>query len=424
MRGSKEDSTADKACGAVIQVSDFVCGIAACLLDVPSSEAARTLEGEEARKVVKAFAEDKDVNVMLLVARGTRNSAGGRLEIFAGIPGDWREGDENAAAATVMKHSASLSGSQPLAQQVQVLSLGAASIVDALHAYVHRSFKPLLESQFSSSSLGAASGVAAGATLKKVAELELALRGCQQQVKLADVVLDGHFPAEVAALTESLGKSGSREGRESATEAFLAQCRGSEQLKKVLCDALVACHRDLSDLTSRFERRIMSTADLTPASERYFWMRMEEVLRQVDEQAGLPMLECTMQVVKRLKIRQHIPKQLEEDVLASRSKLETAQKYNILLREFPGGQHLRSGQTPLPPCLSLLPHVPAPHAAGGWSGRAERCSLPNASFPTCVHMHTRTRAPRHVEAKSERACACAYAGTERQRAARPRRWWR
>ena len=86
------------------------------------------------------------------------------------------------------------------------------------------------------------------------------------------------------------------------------------------------------------------------------------MLRKVAEQVGLPLVECTLELVKRLKIRQHIPRQMEEDVATNRSKLEAAQKYNILLREFPVAEvqspHTSPVRAPIATCL-LLQILPA-----------------------------------------------------------------
>jgi len=329
------------------QVSNFVCGVAASLLDVPADDAALALADGARLAIIKMFAEDRDVPLLLIVAWSAGRPSG-RLGLFAGIPSDWRGGDETAMAATIIKNAPTLQGSQPLAQQLQILSLGATPMLDALHTYVHRSFKPLLESYFSGSASGQAGADTSsrrdviGATLvrKKVAELELALRGCQQEVNVADVVLHDHFPAEVSELTSALAKCGSQQDREDTKESFLIKCKGSEDLKTVLCNAILACHRDLTDLAARFDRRMVSITDMTPATERDFWLRMEEVMKKVDEQTHLPQVECTLEMVKRLKIRQHIPKQLEEDMTSIKSKLETTQKYNILIREFPVGEYI------------------------------------------------------------------------------------
>ena len=328
-----------------LQVSSFVCAVAASLLDVEADAAAQALAEDDRQAIVKMFAEDKDVLVLLVVAWSAPNTASARrLEMFAGIPNDWRGGDEGALAATLTKNAPTLSASEPLVRQLQILSLGGENIVDALHAYIHRSFKPLLESHFSAEGLpgGALTEASSrrdvmGATLvrKKVAELELALRGCQQEVKVADVVLHDHFAPQVTELTGALAKCSSPQEREETRDAFLSACRCSEDLKKVLCASLVACHKDLSDLASRFERRMQSSVDMAPATERDFWLRMEEVLKKAHEQTRLPEVECTLDLVKRLKIQQHIPRQLEEDVTSIKSKLEAAQKYNILMREFP-----------------------------------------------------------------------------------------
>jgi dynein heavy chain 1, cytosolic len=326
-------------------VSSFVCAVAASLLDVEADAAAQAIAEDDRQAIVKMFAEDNDIPVLLVVAWSAPNRAPARrLELFAGIPNDWRGGDEGALAATLTKNAPTLSASQPLARQLQILSLGGEHMVDALHAYIHRSFKPLLESHFSAGGLPGGTLTEAssrrdvmGAMLvrKKVAELELALRGCQQEVKVADVVLQDHFAPQVIELTGALAKCSSPHEREETRDAFLSACRGSEDIKKVLCASLVACHKDLSDLASRFERRMQSSADMAPATERDFWLRMEEVLKKAHEQTRLPEVECTLDLVKRLKIQQHIPRQLEEDVTSIKSKLEAAQKYNILMREFP-----------------------------------------------------------------------------------------
>ena len=288
-------------CGWVpLQVSNFVCGIAISLLDVPALEAAQAMQSSDLQTLVKTFAEDKDLPVLLVVAWSAGRPSG-RLGLFAGIPNDWRAGDAAAMAATLIKNAPTLDGSQPLAQQLQILSLGAAPLVDAIHAYVHRTFKPLLDSHFSfPSAAGPAGGGqggtvdsssnrdAMGATLvrKKVAELELALRGCQQEVKVADVVLHEHFAPEVVELTGALTKCGSQQEREDAKVGFLNTCKASEKLKKELCNSIVACHKELADLAACFDRRMVSSADMTPATERDFWLRMEEVMKKVDEQVG------------------------------------------------------------------------------------------------------------------------------------------
>jgi hypothetical protein len=260
----------------LVQVLSFICGVAATLLNVPADEAAQALRINSA--LVKMFAEDKDVPVLLIVAWSEGRSSS-RIEVFKGIPRDWCSGDETAMAATLIKNSPTLDGSQPLAHQLQILSLGPSPVVDALHTFVYRSFKPLLECHFSNSSAAGGAAFSADASRrdvpgnlvrKKVAELELALRGCQQEIKVTDVVLHDHFPAVVTELTAALASCSSQQDREDVKETFLNKCRASEQLKGVLTDTLKACSKDLSDLAARFDRRMLPSADMTPATGTQF----------------------------------------------------------------------------------------------------------------------------------------------------------
>jgi dynein heavy chain 1 len=172
------------------------------------------------------------------------------------------------------------------------------------------------------------------AACDQVAELELALRGCQEAVKIPEVSLKEHLVPDVARLAADLAMQADLEGKETAKENFLSKLKGSEELKNAMCNSVLSWHRELSDMSSRFDKQLMSD-DTSPMHEREFWLRMERVLSSVEEQSKLPEVDLTLEMVKRLKVRGHIPKQFEEDVGVMRTRLESTRKYCILVKDFP-----------------------------------------------------------------------------------------
>lgn len=139
---------------------------------------------------------------------------------------------------------------------------------------------------------------------------------------------------DITRLVADLAVQADLQGKETTKEDFLARLKGSEDLKNAMCNSVLSWHRELSDMNSRFEKQLTSE-DTSPLHEREFWLRMERVLSSVEEQTKLAEVDLTVEMVKRLKIRGHIPKQFEEDVAALQTKLESARKYTILVKDFP-----------------------------------------------------------------------------------------
>jgi dynein heavy chain 1 len=161
----------------------------------------------------------------------------------------------------------------------------------------------------------------------------MALRGCKEAVRIPEVNLKQNVLSDIDSAMASLHNTIGAE-KESAKEELMLKFKSNEEVKNAMCNSILSWHRELNDLFVRFDRQL-SSDDVVPLQERDFWMRMERTLTAVDEQARLPGVQLTLEMVKRLKIRGHIPKQFEEDTATLQSKLDTAQKYCILMKDLP-----------------------------------------------------------------------------------------
>ena len=327
----------------------FLAGIGSTMLEADFEWISTSISlNQQYLKCVEDFATDKEKSILVVQISNRSDIEEARVLILTTEIGSWN-GSEGDSAVALVKNHPTLSSSQPLMAQIQIISLGSMPLVDVLHSFVQRSLKPVMESCWSTSSqqleLASRNQELSGANLvrKKVTELEQALSSCRQSAAIPEVNLLEHVREEVRTLLLQLSESGGAE-REEAKEELLSRAKANEALKSSLCSSILTWNKELHELRTRYDKRL--TTEATPDAEREFWMRLEKVLLHAEEQMRMPAVELTLELVRKLKIRAYIPTQFEEDAAAIRDRLKSVQNFKILMEKLPVGEVAASSEIP------------------------------------------------------------------------------
>jgi hypothetical protein len=324
-------------------------------------------------KCVQDFISEKErtLLVMQVSSRGDLDTEKKSLLLATEVQ-NWTGSDGDSAVAFV-KNRPFLSASQPLMTQLQIISLGSMPLVDILHSYIQRSFKPMLESCMTTApaqpEILSRNQELSGTAIvrKKLNELEQALSSCRRSASIPEVDLKGQVRDEVRNLVTRISAESGGAEREEAKDQLLSIAKTSEALKSSLCSSITTWNKELHELRMRFDKQLATEA--TPDAEREFWLRMEKVLLHADEQMRLPEVELTLELVRKLKIRAYIPTQFDEYAAAIRDCLKNVHNFKILMEKLPVGE------------IAAAPDIPSLGAAVSRFFDHMRKNLPRSRYP-------------------------------------------
>ncbi|KAF2072162.1 hypothetical protein CYY_006521 [Polysphondylium violaceum] len=263
-------------------------------------------------------------------------------------------GGENKSSLGVVKRvpesTIEYSNNKSISSQLQVINLGDGSPFDTLHNYIHNSVAPFVRSFILTSSskhtakpTSAASSydkdmkLGIGAVNQKIAELELSLYNCKQQVQIPEVLLTIH--PEIRAIAQKCRDAGKTikaddigEDKQRDTDFLNSLQAGVAQWTKNIQN--VTKHPLIEKLSS----------DITTSQEINFWVELETSLLNIKEQLASPEVEVTFAILKQAK-RFVATASFETDTIGLKKALDNAQNIKPIFKEFP--------ITPLLTCTDL-----------------------------------------------------------------------
>ncbi|EGC38132.1 cytoplasmic dynein heavy chain [Dictyostelium purpureum] len=235
------------------------------------------------------------------------------------------------------------SNNKSIASQLQVLNLGEGSPFDTLHNIIHSSVAPYVRSYILSSSKdeqttsGSSNSslsnmdkelkLSIGAVNQKIAELEISLYNCKQQVQIPEVVLV--INPEVRAISKKV--------KETQNRAIKVDDLGEKaqlpEFLNVLQAGTTIWARNIQNVTKHNLIENLP-GDVTTSQEINFWIELETSLSNISEQLKSPEVEVTLSTLKQAK-RFIASAPFETDTIGIRKAMEKVQTYKILFKDFP-----------------------------------------------------------------------------------------
>ena len=233
----------------------------------------------------------------------------------------------------------------PLATQIQVVNLpGIATLnensiaqgnpvspYEILYSIVHSALAPYfnaytrgqksLAGSNDRSEADAKSGVPA--TKKKLAELELSFLHLQQNVEIAELVLS--FPDVVQ---EALNTAATRNAKPSI-DLIPSQLLSDTRFLNDLQNTVNSWIKSIQAVTKMFRDPDSGSA----TQEINYWLSLESALKSIDSQTRNDGVQLTLDILQNAK-RYQVKVSFYADT-GLKDALETVQKYNLLMREFP-----------------------------------------------------------------------------------------
>lgn len=234
--------------------------------------------------------------------------------------------------AMIKRHPV-LDVNQPLGQQLQLVNLPCGVIYETLHSYVRNAFTPFFNVTLNSTNNDKLDKSEKLVAKKKLAELELSLLHLQQNVEIPQVSLIIH-PTIQKAISQAKA-SGKR-----ATVDLLDE--------KTLSDPLFL-NQIQSDVNSwvkeiqKVTRLSREVASGTASQEVNFWIGLEKELERIEQTLKSDQVSLVMDVLKHAK-RFHATTSFMADT-GLKESMETAQKYNVLMKDFPVAELLSASDS-------------------------------------------------------------------------------
>lgn len=249
------------------------------------------------------------------------------------------------ASVALIKRPSPIDPHQPLANQIQVINLpGAASLNDSntaegspvspyeiLHSIVHLALTPYFNAltQRQKQSAGAnnrsdaeeKTGVP-GAK-KRLADLELSLLHLQQNIEIPQLVLT--LPEVIQEALEKAAAQNERPSLDSLPTELLSNTTFLNDLQNTV-NGWIKSIRALAKLSR--------DADSGSATQEIaFWLNLETALKSIDKQTRNDGVQLTLDVLQNAKRYQAKVSFFADTGL--KDAMETVQRYNLLMRDFP-----------------------------------------------------------------------------------------
>ncbi|ETS83032.1 Dynein heavy chain [Pestalotiopsis fici W106-1] len=249
-----------------------------------------------------------------------------------------------AAYLAFLKRPQAIDPSLPLTSQIQIQTLpGAASLsnvvaeqgpsaspFEILHTIVHNALAPYFDASTRSSQ--AATGARRAdidgktgipVTKKRLTELELSLLHLQQNVEIPELMLPFH--SHVQAALDAATAQGIRPSLELIPTALLSDSGFMNSLQATVNSWI----KSIQGITKMTRDPVMRTA----TQEINFWLSMESALESIEQQLRSEGVMLTLEILKHAKRFQATVSFSSDTGL--KEAMDTVQKYNQLMRDFP-----------------------------------------------------------------------------------------
>ncbi|GAM24388.1 hypothetical protein SAMD00019534_075630 [Acytostelium subglobosum LB1] len=304
----------------------YLCKIVPPLLDGDATTFQTQLTAPEALNKLRKFITDSKQPVFLIQKHSQDDESSTESYTFEV---EVRFGGDKTTSLVITKRvpETALDSSKSVSSQLQAINLGEGSPFDTLHNYIHNSVAPFIRS-FSAKSQKATpekdSKMGIGAVNQKIAELELSLFNCKQQMQIPEVVLVFH--PEIMAVSKRCRDAGRAMKVEDMGEV-------SQELLNALQAGVGQWVKDIQKVT-KLKAIEEFLPESTTSQEINFWLQLEVSLQNIEEQKRSPEFEVTLAVLKQAK-RFLATASFDTDNVGLKKTAEKVQSYKTLIKDFP-----------------------------------------------------------------------------------------
>eukprot|EP01094_Clydonella_sp_ATCC50884_P027826 TRINITY_DN8164_c0_g1_i2.p1 TRINITY_DN8164_c0_g1~~TRINITY_DN8164_c0_g1_i2.p1 ORF type:complete len:4596 (+),score=2011.83 TRINITY_DN8164_c0_g1_i2:76-13863(+) len=292
-------------------------------VDAPAFDAAAA-EPPHARALSQFIADGRHAGLVV-----TKNGA--KLSLSLEVEcGSAAEGSVEAVSVAFLKrvpeHPLVESSTPP--QQLQIINLGVGSPFELLHNYLHNSLAPFFRSYLKNAPESIKSKQAGGfaAVSQKIADLELSLYNCKQDVQIEQISLSFH--PRICAAANAAKASG-----KTLRVEDLGEVASSAEFLNELQAGVNVWIKDIQRVTKMDRIEVMPPTSDT-AQEIKFWMELESALQDIEGQLNCPEATCTLRALRQAK-RFHATVAFENDTIGMNQALAKVNEYKPLVRDFP-----------------------------------------------------------------------------------------
>ncbi|KAI9324196.1 dynein heavy chain, N-terminal region 1-domain-containing protein, partial [Zopfochytrium polystomum] len=254
--------------------------------------------------------------------------ASGNLGYVYSVQLELTYSDSQATSLALIKRTRVIESSRPMQLQVHLINLAGSfdggNPYEALHSYIHNAVAPFFEAYVAAKTTGAAPRDEKDIQMakKKIAELELSLLQLQKNVDIPKISLKIHPLVQCAV--EQCRENGTRVNMDAIGDVV----NETTFLNKLQAD-VNGWIKEIQKVT----KLSRDPASGTASQEINFWLNMERVLAQIDEQLKSDQIVLTLDVLKHAK-RFHVTVSFLADT-GLKEAMDKVQKYNQLMRDFP-----------------------------------------------------------------------------------------
>jgi dynein heavy chain 1 len=271
-------------------------------------------------------------------------------------------GERSSVVALIKKHdNATIEASKSMASQLQAVNLSEGSPFESLHSLVRHSVAPFFKAyvkQSGAASSGSSSGekssssssskstgggdaklgLGINAVNQKIAELELSLYNCKQNVQIPHVSLTFH-----GDISSCHARVFSAEKRPLKPEDLGEMAKATDFLN-ALQSGVNVWIKEIQRVT-KLERIDAMPSNSETAQEISFWLELESELTSIDRQLKSSEAECTLNTLKQSK-RFFATASFDTDTIGLKRALDMVASYKPLMKDFPLNDLLTASELP------------------------------------------------------------------------------
>jgi dynein heavy chain 1 len=261
-------------------------------------------------------------------------------------------GERSSVVALIKKAEiATLEASKSIASQLQAVNLSEGSPFESLHSLVRHSLAPFFKAYVKQTSGGGSSsadksskageaklGLGISAVNQKIAELELSLYNCKQNIQIPHIVLSYH--GEIAGAHTRVFAS---EKRPLKPEDLGETAKATDFLN-ALQSGVNVWIKEIQRVT-KLERIDSMPSNSETAQEIAFWLELESELTSIDRQLKSSEAECTLNTLKQSK-RFFATASFDTDTIGLKRALDMVASYKPLMKDFPLNELLTASEIP------------------------------------------------------------------------------
>ncbi|EGG20698.1 cytoplasmic dynein heavy chain [Cavenderia fasciculata] len=333
------------------EICKYLVKICPPLLDGDASVFQNNLNQVESQSIIKKFAGDSKIPVLLIQKHGgndeetssssstsTTTSPSTPLKEYFTFENQVKFEGERVNSLTIVKRvpESVIDSIKSVSSQLQVINLGEGAPFDTLHNFIHNSVAPFIRSfalksqtQKNTNTVEKDVKLGIGAVNQKIAELELSLYNCKQQVQIPEVILNIH--PDIRAVAKKVKDT---QGRAIKAEDMsdLAQ---SQEFLNSLQAGVSQWVKDIQKVTKlkSIEEFIVDSSTST-SQEINFWQQLEQSLNHINEQLKSPEAETSLSVLKQAK-RFLATVSFDTDTIGLKKAMEKVVNYKTLIKDFP-----------------------------------------------------------------------------------------